>query len=97
MITLDKEIAEEKVESLEADLLSTTEELAQATTQLNAIEEEKKARLESLNKDGGSGGGSNTEEYPSYCFTPCQPSTLFSPVSLSINSSFLSFLVRIYI
>ena len=89
MITLDKEIAEEKVESLEADLLSTTEELAQATTQLNAIEEEKKARLESLNKDGGSGGGSNTEEYPSYCFTPYQPSPLlFHSLSTLLSSPF---------
>jgi hypothetical protein len=52
------------VETLEQELLSTTEELTQATTQLKAIEDEKKARLESLNKEGAAGGGSNTEEYP---------------------------------
>lgn len=60
---MDKEIAEEKVETLEAELLAATTELEEVTSQLHSIEEEKKARLESLNKEG-SGGGSNTEEYP---------------------------------
>lgn len=55
MLTLDKEIAEQKAEELENELTIVKEELDILKTDVALAEEEKKSRAELLSQNGGDG------------------------------------------